>query len=115
MSTYNPFMPELCWAVSKEDSVMCGYPEKYEIKVYTSEGNVIKRVVKDYKPVKITQEEIEEKKKRLPGPMKLNIPQYHSAYRDFTCDEENRIEEFSFKLKNCRNFYRILDGSFIFP
>ena len=90
-SSFNPFMPELCWAVSKEDCVMCGYPEKYEIKVYNSEGNVIKRVVKDYKPVKITQEEIEETKKRLPGPMKLDIPQYHSAYRDFTIDEENRI------------------------
>jgi len=90
-STFNPFMPELCWAVSKEDSVICGYPEKYEIKVYNSEGNVIKRVIKDFKPVKITQEEIEEEKKRLPGPMKLDIPQYHSVYRDITIDEENRI------------------------
>jgi len=44
-STFNPFMPELCWAVSKDDSVICGYPEKYELKVYNSEGNVIKRVV----------------------------------------------------------------------
>jgi len=90
-STFNPFMPELCWAVSKDDSVICGYPEKYELKVYNSEGNVIKRVVKDSMPVKITQEEIEEKKKSLPGPMQLDIPPYHSAYQDFSIDEENRI------------------------
>jgi len=90
-STFNPFMSELCWAVSKEDSVVCGYPEKYEIKVFDPEGEVIKKVVKDYKPIKITQEEIEERKKRLPGPMKLDIPPYHSAYQDFSIDEENRI------------------------
>jgi hypothetical protein len=90
-STFNPFMLELCWAVSKEDNVICGYPEKYEFKLFNPEGKAIRKVIKDYKPIKITQEEIEERKKRLPGPMKLNIPQYHSAYQDLTIDEENRI------------------------
>jgi len=89
--TFNPFKPELCWAVSKEDNVICGYPNAYEFEVFDSEGKVIRKVVKDYKPVKITQEEIEERKKRLPGPMKLDIPQYHSAYQDLNVDEESRI------------------------
>ena len=90
-STFNPFMPEFHWAVSKEDNVICGYPENYEFKLFNPEGKVIRKVIKDYKPIKITQEEIEETKKRLPGPMKLDIPQYHSAYQDLTIDEENRI------------------------
>lgn len=90
-STFNPFMPELCWAVNKEDNVICGYPENYEFKLFNPEGKVIRKVIKDYKPIKITQEEIEERKKRLPGPMKMDIPQYHPAYQDLTIDEENRI------------------------
>ncbi len=90
-STFNPFMPELCWAVSKEDNVICGYPEKYEFKLFNPERKAIRKVIKDYKPIKITQEEIDKSKKRLPGPMKLDIPQYHSAYQDLTIDEENRI------------------------
>jgi len=90
-STFNPFMPELCWAVSKEDNVICGYPANYEFKLFNPEGKVIRKVIKDYKSIKITQEEIEKSKKRLPGPMRLDIPLYHSAYQDLTIDEENRI------------------------
>ncbi len=90
-STFNPFMSELCWAISEDDNVICGYPEKYEFKLFNPEGKIIRKVIKDYKPVKITQEEIEKRKKSLPGPMKLDIPQYHSAYQDLSIDEENRI------------------------
>jgi len=89
--TFNPFKPELCWAVGKEDNVICGYPDVYEFELFDSEGKVMMKVVKDFKPVRITQEEIEETKKRLPGPMRLDIPQYHSAYQDLTVDEESRI------------------------
>jgi len=88
---YNPFMPELCWVVSKRDNVIYGYPEKYELKLFDSEGKVIRKIVKDYKPIKITQKEIEESKKRLPGPMELDIPQYHPAYKNLSIDDENRI------------------------
>ena len=116
-STFNPFMPELCWAVSKDDNVICGYPENYEFKLFNPEGKVIRKVIKDYKPVKITQEEIEKRKKRLPGPMKLDTPQYHSAYQDLTIDEVNRI--FVQTWENAENeegyYYDVFDseGRFI--
>ena len=116
-STFNPFMPEFHWAVSKEDNVICGYPEKYEFKLFNSEGNLIRKVVKDYKPIKITQGEIEESKKRLPGPMKLDIPQYYSAYQDLTIDEENRIFVQTWeRLENEEGYYYDVfdsDGKFI--
>lgn len=31
-SGFNPFMPELCWAVDRNDFVISGYPESYEIR-----------------------------------------------------------------------------------
>jgi len=90
-SGFNPFMPELCWAVDRNDFVICGYPENYEIQIFNTGGMLEIKIIKDYEPVKITPDEIERAKKRLPGPMKLDTPKYHPAYQDLTVDEEGRI------------------------
>ena len=90
-SSFNPFGPDIGWALTDDDFVICGYPENYVLDVYDPEGNLIRIIHKEAKPVKISQGEIENAKKRLPGPMKLDVPKYHSAYRDFTVDEEGRI------------------------
>ena len=90
-SGFNPFMPELCWAVDRNDFVICGYPESYEIQIFNPEGEMERKIIKDYEPVKITPDEIERAKKRLPGPMKLDTPKCHPAYQDLTVDEEGRI------------------------
>ncbi|MCJ7582537.1 MAG: 6-bladed beta-propeller [Candidatus Aminicenantes bacterium] len=87
---YNPFNPEICWALTVDDEVFCGYSENYEIKVFSSDGKLIRIIRKDYEPVRITPEEIERIKKTLPGPMRLDIPKNHAAYRDLTIDEEGR-------------------------
>ena len=87
---YNPFNPEICWALTVNDEVFCGYSENYELKVFSSDGKLIRIIRKDYVPVRITPDEIERIKKTLPGPMKLDIPKNHAAYRDFTVDEEGR-------------------------
>ena len=89
--TFNPFMPEFRWTLNTEDYVICGHSEKYELKIFAPEGKLKKIIIKEYKPVEITREEIEKRKKTLPGPMILNIPRYHSAYQDLTVDEEGRI------------------------
>ncbi len=88
---FNPFGPDISWTLTKNDYVVCGFPENYELEVYDPEGNLIRKIHKDSKPVKVSLDEIEEAKKRLPGPMRLDIPKYHSAYRDLTADEEGRI------------------------
>ncbi len=87
---YNPFSPEICWALTVEDEVVCGFSDDYELKVFSSDGKLIRIIRKDYVPVRITQDEIERAKKTLPGPMGLEIPKNHVAYRDLTIDEEGR-------------------------
>lgn len=89
--TYNPFSPEICWALTVDDEVVCGYSEKYELNVFSSEGKLIRVIQKDYEPVRVTPDEIDRIKKTLPGPMKLDFPKNHAAYRDFTIDEEGRF------------------------
>ena len=90
-STYNPFMPELCWTVSENDQIVCGYPESYEFQVFNHDGKLLRRVIREYRPVKITQDEIEEIKRGLPGPMKIEAPAYHSAYQGLCIDDEGMI------------------------
>jgi len=87
---YNPFSPEICWALTVDDEVVCGYSENYELKVFRSDGKLIRVIRKDYEPVRITPDEIERIKKTLPGPMRLDIPKIHAAYQDLTIDEEGR-------------------------
>ena len=87
---YNPFNPEICWALTVDDEVVCGYSENYELKVFSSDGKLIRIIRKDYEPVRITPDETDRIKKTLPGPMRLDIPKNHSAYQDLTIDEEGR-------------------------
>jgi len=104
-SAYNPFRPEMSWTLTEKDCVIYGYPEKYELDVYDPEGNLIRKIFKDSKPVKVSPEEIEEVKKKLPGPMRLDISRYHSAYRDLTTDEEGRIYVRTWEKKSDTNGY----------
>lgn len=103
---YNPFSPQLSWTITINDYLICGYPENYELEVYDPEGKPIRKIHKDSKPVRVLKDEIEEAKKRLPGPMRLDIPKYHSAYRDLTADEEGRIFVRTWeKMENGKGYY----------
>jgi hypothetical protein len=88
---FNPFMAfHMCY-INKNDQVVYGYPEKYEINIFDKEGNLIRKIMKKYDPVEITEEEIKEETEGLPQDWKLSIPKYHSAYRRFIIDDEGRI------------------------
>jgi hypothetical protein len=88
---YNPFMAFHFCYINENDQVVYGYPENYEIKIFDKEGNVIRKIMKEYDPVEITKEEIKEETEVLSQDMKLSIPKYHSAYRRFIIDDEGRI------------------------
>jgi hypothetical protein len=89
-SSFNPFMPVLRWELTQNDQVVCGYPEKYEIEIFNSKGKVIRKIVKDYKPVKVTKEEMERLEK-LPQTIKVSILKYKSAYQRVVVGDEGKI------------------------
>jgi len=89
-SSFNPFMPVLRWELTQNDQVVCGYPEKYEIEIVDSKGKVIRKIVKDYKPVEINKEEMERLEK-LPKTIKVSILKYKSAYQRFFVSDEGKI------------------------
>jgi hypothetical protein len=113
----NPFMGIIRSQIDNNDQVVCGYPENYEIKIFDKEGNLKRKIMKEYDLIEITEEEIKEEKEGAPADIKLSIPKYHSAYRWFTTDDEGRIYVMTWEraAEGEENYYDVFDseGKFI--
>ena len=86
MPAMNPFFPKRFRQVTKEDNVIWGISTEYKLHVLNSEGEVIKRITKDYIPMVVTENDKKEKLKFLfgdgPEPewIMLNWPKYKWAF-----------------------------------
>jgi len=105
-SLFNPFEPFFIWELAKDDNIVYGYNKTYELQILDSGGNSIKRIEKEYDPVKITKEEKQEAEKKYSSPNKIEYPSFHPAYHNFTLDDEGRIYVQTFeKTEDGRGYY----------
>jgi hypothetical protein len=85
----------LRFCVLEDGRVLSGFSQKYELRLFSRDGDLIKTISKEYAPVKITQDEIEARTKRhvsIGGPPpKFVIPKYHLPFSSFLADDEGRI------------------------
>ncbi len=92
---FNPFFPVLRWDVINGNQIVCGYMKDYELTIYDAEGNLVKRITKEYLRVEVTQEDVDERLEgeELPPEMKdtMAIPKYHSPFNWIITDDEGRI------------------------
>ncbi len=85
------------WNVSRNDEIIWGNFNKYEIFICDPDGNCTKKIVKEDDGVPITKEE--EKKlikewfgdRPVPPSMTLKFPDHYPTFIFLTCDEEGRI------------------------
>ncbi|MDH5666229.1 MAG: 6-bladed beta-propeller, partial [Nitrosopumilus sp.] len=92
----NPFQFIIFYQLGKDDSIFFSNLDEYEIKVLNSDGKPVKRILKEYDPVKVTEKDKEEFFERLPGeaaPVKdrIEFPKEYPAYQNFTLDEQGRL------------------------
>jgi hypothetical protein len=92
----NPFSFLIIYRVNKDGTILISNLDQYEIKVLNSEGKVIKRILKEYEPVKVTEEHKKEMLERLPpetSPFRdrIELPKALPPYRNFFLDEQGRI------------------------
>lgn len=98
-----------------DDCVVTGYPVDYELNVFNPEGKLIRKIVKDYDPVEITQEERDKELNEIPKRYlkwrKLLKRKYHAAYRAFGCDEKKwlYVETFERTEDGKGYYYDIFD------
>ncbi|MBL7084394.1 MAG: 6-bladed beta-propeller [Candidatus Aminicenantes bacterium] len=88
---FNPFMPFFYYQLMNDDCLLYGYPESYELHIFNPEGKIIKKIIRDYNPVPVSEAEKEEMRKDIRPGRKLEFPRYHSAFVYFKIDEEGRI------------------------
>jgi len=96
------FAPQLRYILANNDFVYLGYPEKYEIKVYSSEGKLVKKITRDYDPIPVSEKDkeryAETSYERMTSPIftedmkkkvlqQIKYPKYKPAYLSFTLME----------------------------
>ena len=87
----NPFFPVFYYQIDREDNIIYGFAGVYEILKLDPEGEVLRRILKDYDPVEISEEEKEEAKKGVPEGIGVKFEKHYPPFRLFTVDEEGRI------------------------
>lgn len=105
---FNLFVPYLCWAIDKNDNIVFGYTDKYEFNVLSPEGNLKRKIIKKYTPLKISRDEKKKFREQVKDikNTKLNIPRFYPPYDLFMLDDECRIfAQTSEESKNGAGFY----------
>ena len=96
------FRPQIGYTVASNDLIYLGYSDTYEIRVYSPEGQLIKKITRDYDPIPVSKKDKERyaqvslermtsplfteeiKKKVIPL---IKYPKYKAAYLRFTLME----------------------------
>lgn len=88
----DPFLPHGTFLLDKDENLVYGYPSLYEIQFFGAEsGKVFRKVVRDYDPLEITNEEKQAKSKGYSSKVTLVFSKYHSAYKRFFVSDEGHL------------------------
>jgi len=83
--------------VRRDDVLVWGVNTEYVLHFVNSDGKIIRKVVKDYDPEKITEEDrkwhykLSFGDRKLPPQVKLKYPKHYYPYSYLFCDDEGRI------------------------
>lgn len=81
--------------VSPSDNIVWGDSKEYVIQILNTEGDLIKKIIKEYKPLKYTTEDKEVYYNRYSGFVKrggkLNFRDHFPAFSEISVDDEERI------------------------
>ncbi len=114
------FTPSVNYILDQNDLLYFGYPQEYEIKVYSSEGSLLKIIRRDFEPVAVTKRHIEYFMQSLSEQTRAKIPRgeerkvfelikypkYLPAYERFTLMENGWI---FVVVDSLREDYKLVD------
>jgi len=85
------FQPEINWALSRDNSIIISFKKDCELQIFNSQGELVKKIIKEYKPVRITDEDVRQRIRRVPEGRKLVVSKFFPAVHSITADDEGRI------------------------
>jgi hypothetical protein len=117
------FKPNVTRFFAENDFIYFGYPEKYEISVYSQDGKLVKIIQREYNPIKVTEKHkenfisyLENEYFRLGVPEPEDIkkqvyklieyPKYIPAYKQFTLMENGWLAVI---VDSIENDYTLID------
>ena len=77
------------WQIGKNDNVYVGYAKNYEFDIINPDGKLVRKIKKDFDPVKVTEEEENQLSQQFRE--SVNLPKYHTGFYYFSVDEEGRL------------------------
>jgi hypothetical protein len=86
-----PFQPEINWALSGDKGIIISFKKDCELQIFNSQGELVKKIIKEHKPVRITEEDVRQRVRRVPEGRKLVVPKFFPAIHSITADDEGRI------------------------
>jgi len=99
-------LPSVYFQLAKDGHLVYGVSDHYEIKIMDMTGNIVKVINKEYDPVKITEQEIDEYKEMEQPGLKIEIPKYYQAFVGILVDEQGNIIVRTFeKPENGEGYY----------
>jgi len=93
------FKPQDFLTLARNDFIYVGHPDEYEIKIFSPEGKLLKKIIRDYEPVPVSQKDmkdfeeelsLEETFRNVPEDYRKKIfqlikyPKYKPAYQSHT-------------------------------
>ena len=90
---FNPFLPYIYFGFTADGNVLWGKTTEYVFSVVNSEGKIVRKIVKNYDPEILTQEDKDKKAKELfgeegaPSEVTIEWSKYFPAFQDFVTDE----------------------------
>jgi hypothetical protein len=83
------------FAVMANDEIIWGINDRYVLTIVNSEGEILRKIVKDYDPVKYGMDDKEKFHKKMQIAIsrenEYDFPDYYPAFGDIHADDENRI------------------------
>ncbi|MBD3414692.1 MAG: 6-bladed beta-propeller [Candidatus Aminicenantes bacterium] len=89
--------PDIHWCLTKKDEVVWGYSDRYEIKILDAHGQLTTRILRNYDPIPVNEQEYAGQIKRKfggksPGPrFQQKLPKNHPAFHSILSDDQGRI------------------------
>ena len=85
------FQPQINWASYTDENFIISYKEGYELQIFNTRGELVKKIKKEYEPIEVTEEDIKLRIRKVPVGKKLDVPKYFPAIYSLTTDDEGRI------------------------